>query len=56
MESEFFVGWGALALINATLSQIKKNASGKGLGGFAWWIISLLLGPIATFLILVVKK
>lgn len=52
MESEFFVGWGTLALINAGLAQIKNNACGKkDLGGLAWFIISLFLGPIATFLI-----
>lgn len=41
----FFVGWGTLALINAGLAQ------SKGRGGLAWWLLSLLLGPIATLLI-----
>ena len=42
---EFFVGWGTLALINAGLAQSKKSS------GLMWFFITLLLGPIATFLI-----
>ena len=45
LDSSFFVGWGTLSLINAGLAQ------GKGRSGLAWCLISLLLGPIATFLI-----
>jgi len=43
----FFVGWGTLSLINAGLAQ------SKGRTGFVWWLISLVLGPLATFLIVV---
>ncbi len=46
-HSEFFVGWGTLSLINAGLAQ------SKGRSGLLWWLASLLLGPIATFLIVV---
>ena len=46
-NAEFFVGWGTLSLINAGLAQ------GKGRSGFFWWLGSLLLGPIATFLIVI---
>lgn len=48
-HAEFFVGWGTLALINAGLAQA------KGRGGLAWWLISLLLGPVATFFIVVLE-
>jgi hypothetical protein len=41
----YAVGWGTLALINAGLAQ------GKGRSGLAWFLVSILLGPIATFLI-----
>ncbi len=41
------VGWGTLALINAGLAQ------GKGRSGLAWFLWSLLLGPVATFLIVI---
>lgn len=44
---DFYVGWGTLSLINAGLAQ------GKGRSGLAWWLVSLLLGPIATLLIVV---
>jgi hypothetical protein len=43
----FFVGWGTLSLINAGLAQA------KGRSGLTWWLLSLLLGPVATLLIVV---
>ncbi len=43
----FVVGWGTLSLINAGLAQSKSHS------GLLWWLVSLLLGPIATFLIVV---
>jgi len=46
-HTEYFVGWGTLTLINAGLAQA------KGRSGLLWWFISLFLGPIATFLIVV---
>ena len=46
-QAQFVVGWGTLSLINAGLAQ------GKGRTGLLWWLLSLLLGPIATFLIVV---
>jgi type IV secretory pathway VirB2 component (pilin) len=47
---EFFVGWGTLSLLNAGLAQ------SKGRSGLLWWIVSLLLGPIATLLLVVLPK
>lgn len=44
-NSEYFVGWGTLALLNAGLAQ------GKGRSGLNWFLLSLLLGPIATFIL-----
>jgi hypothetical protein len=44
---EFVVGWGTLSLINAGLAQ------SKGHSRLVWWLLSLLLGPVATFLIVV---
>ncbi len=44
---EYAVGWFTLSLINAGLAQA------KGRSGVNWWLCSLLLGPIATFLIVV---
>ncbi len=46
MPTQYAVGWFTLSLINAGLAQ------GKGRSGFAWWVVSLLLGPIGTLLIL----
>ena len=45
VSSEYFVGWGTLALINAGLAQ------GKNRSGLAWFLLSLLLGPVATFVL-----
>ena len=42
---DFFVGWGSLALINAGLAQ------GKNRSGLLWFLLSLLLGPAATFVL-----
>ena len=44
------VGWGTLALINAGLAQ------GKNRSGLGWFLLSLLLGPIATFILVVLPK
>lgn len=41
----YAVGWGTLALINAGLAQSKNRS------GLAWFFLSLLLGPIATFIL-----
>lgn len=46
-DKAFFVGWGTLALLNAGVAQ------GKNRSGFAWFLISMLLGPVATFLLVV---
>jgi hypothetical protein len=45
-QREWFVGWGTLAMINAGLAQ------GKHRSGLNWFLISLLLGPIATFILI----
>jgi hypothetical protein len=45
LPTQYAVGWFTLALINAGLAQ------GKGRSGLGWWAASLLLGPIATLLI-----
>lgn len=46
----FFVGWGTLSLINAGLAQSKNRS------GLVWWVLSLFLGPIATFLIVILDR
>jgi hypothetical protein len=48
--TEFFVGWGTLALINAGLAQ-SKNRSGLG-----WFVASLFVGPVATLILVLVAK
>jgi hypothetical protein len=45
--SQYFVGWGTLALLNAGVAQ------GKHRSGLNWFLLSLLLGPIATFALVV---
>ena len=48
VNSGWYAGWGTLALVNAGLAQ------GKGRSGLAWFLVSLLLGPLATFLLVAV--
>jgi hypothetical protein len=43
----YVVGWGTLALLNAGLAQ------SKGRSRMVWFLVSLVLGPIATFIIVV---
>ncbi|MEY9861678.1 hypothetical protein ABH935_007321 [Catenulispora sp. GAS73] len=40
-------GWFTLSMVNAGLAQ------GKGRSGWNWFVLSLFLGPVATFLIVV---
>ena len=41
----YAAGWGTLAFVNAGLAQ------GKNRSGLNWFLVSLLLGPIATFIL-----
>lgn len=50
MEREYAVGWGALALINAGLAQTKNRSR------LVWFLVSLLLGPIATLIVVLLDK
>lgn len=45
VRNEWFVGWGTLALLNAGLAQSKHRS------GLIWFLLSLLLGPFATLLL-----
>ncbi len=45
VTNEFYAGWGTLSLINAGLAQ------GKGRSGLNWFLLSLLCGPVATFVL-----
>jgi hypothetical protein len=45
----WYAGWGTLALVNAGLAQSKHRS------GLVWFLLSLLLGPVATLLIVVLE-
>lgn len=47
---EYVVGWGTLALINAGIAQ------GKNRSGLNWFLLSLVLGPLATFALVIADK
>ena len=47
---DYYVGWGVLSLLNAGIAQ------GKNRSGFNWWLVSIFLGPIATFLVVIFEK
>ena len=46
----YAVGWGTLALINAGLAQ------SKGRSRTAWFLASLLFGPVATLVIVITDE
>ena len=46
----YFVGWGTLALINPGLAQAKQKS------GLLWFLLSLLLGPVATLILVLLPK
>ena len=46
----WFAGWGTLALINAGLAQ------GKNRSGLLWFLLSLLFGPLATLVLVLLSK
>ncbi|HEV2540603.1 MAG TPA: antitermination protein NusB [Frateuria sp.] len=46
----WFVGWGTLALINAGLAQ------GKNRSGLLWFLLSLVFGPLATLVLVLLPK
>ena len=48
--NQYAVGWGTLSLINAGIAQ------GKNRSGFNWFLLSIILGPLATFLLVVTRK
>ena len=47
LNTNWTVGWGTLALINAGLAQ------GKHRSGLNWFALSVFLGPIATLILVV---
>ena len=47
---EYAIGWGTLTFINAGIAQ------GKNKSGTNWFLLSLFLGPIATFLLVISNK
>lgn len=50
MDGRYVIGWGTRALINAGLAQE------KGRSGLVWFFVSLVLGPIATFIVVVLHR
>lgn len=44
------LGWGTLALLNAAIAQLHARRT------FLWYLISLLIGPIATLILLLTYK
>lgn len=49
IQKEWVAGWGTLALINAALAQAKDRSV------IGWFLVSLILGPLATLLLILVN-
>jgi hypothetical protein len=50
VQPSYAVGWFTLALINAGVAQ------GKNRSGLAWFFLSVFLGPLATFILVILPK
>jgi hypothetical protein len=46
-DGDYTVGWFTLALVNAGLAQSRNR------GGGIWFLLSLVLGPAATLLLVI---
>jgi len=46
-NDQYIAGWGTIALVNAGIAQ------GKNRSGLNWFLISIILGPIATLILVV---
>lgn len=49
-HNEWAAGWGTLALINAGLAAGMKRSR------LVWFLLSLLLGPVATFILVLLGR
>lgn len=50
VQSAYVLGWGSLALLTAGVAQ------GKNRSGLNWFLLSALLGPLATFFLVISAK
>jgi len=50
ISSEFVLFWAILALVNSGLAQSKHK------DGLTWFVLSVVLGPVATLLIVISKR
>lgn len=50
IEPRYAVGWGTLALLTAGIAQ------GKERGGLLWFILSVLFGPLAILVLVLLPK
>lgn len=48
-QQDVVVGWGTLALLNAGIAQ------GKNRGGLNWFLPSMLLGPLASLILVTLE-
>lgn len=44
-QGPWFAGWGTVALLNAGIAQ------NRGRSGLNWFLLSVVLGPLATLLL-----
>ena len=47
---QYFVGWFTLSLVIAGIAQ------GKNRSGLGWWLLGLVLGPVALVILLILGR
>ena len=50
VSQEYYADWGTLAMINAAIAQSKDRS------GMNWFLLSLVLEPLATLLLITVYR
>lgn len=49
-HQEYFVGWFTLSMVIAGIAQ------GKNRSGLGWWLLGVILGPLALLILLLLDR
>jgi hypothetical protein len=49
-HQDYFVGWFTLSMVIAGIAQ------GKNRSGLGWWLLGVILGPLALLILLILDR